>query len=170
MRRADRVWTWIGQIEGGLASVGGGLCLLTMLLVTVVSVFGRYVLGVDLIPGSYNVVERVLFPLLIFWALPLAHREGTFPKLGILESLVPPRVHAGVAAVVLIVESVVFAILAWYVGWFAWEALVEGRQMQIGTVYWPLFPVLIMMPVAFLLMLAEMVRLAIVELRNTRAE
>ena len=56
-----RVWTWVERIEGGMASVGAGLCLLAMLLMTVVSVFGRYVLGADLIPGTYNIIERLLF-------------------------------------------------------------------------------------------------------------
>ena len=152
-----------------MASVGAGLCLLAMLLMTVVSVFGRYVLGVDLIPGTYNIIERLLFPLLVFWALPLAHREGTFPRLGVAEAALPPRVQAGMAAIVLMVEAVVFALLFWYAARFAWEGFVSGRQMQIGTAYWPLFPVLVMVPLAFGLMLAEMVRLVVVNLRNALA-
>jgi TRAP-type C4-dicarboxylate transport system permease small subunit len=166
MTRQRRMWDRVGWVEGGLASVGGGLCLLAMLVMTVVSVFGRYVLGVDLIPGTYNIIERVLFPLLVFWALPLAHREGTFPRLTMLDTRLSPRMRAGVGAAVLVVESVVFAVLTWYVGRFSWEAYADGRQMQIGTSYWPMFPVLVMLPLAFFLMWAEMVRLALVELRK----
>lgn len=161
-----RVWTWLGRIEGGMASVGAGLCLLAMLLMTVISVFGRYVLGADLIPGAYNIIERLLFPLLVFWALPLAHREGTFPRLGVVQGALPPRARAAVAAIVLAGEVVVFTLLVWYVARFAWESFLSGRQMQIGTTYWPLFPVLVMVPLAFGLMLAEMVRLAVVEARK----
>ena len=151
----------------GLASVGAGLCLLLMLLVTVASVCRSvYVLGTDLIPGAYNLIERVLFPLLIFWALPLVHREGAFPRLGVSDTLLPPRLRAWSDAGVLIVESLVFAVLTWYAGRFAWEAFQEGRQMQIGVVYWPLAPVLAMMPLAFGLMLAEMTRQAVDALRQ----
>ena len=157
------VWRWVERLEGGMASVGAGLCLLAMLLMTVVSVFGRYVLGADLIPGTYNIIERLLFPLLVFWALPLSHREGTFPRLHIGQAALPPRAQAGVAAVVLTVEAVVFTLLFWYAARFAWEGFVSGRQMQIGTTYWPLFPVLVMVPLSFGLMLAEMVRLIAVE-------
>ena len=63
----------------------------------------------------------------------------------------------------LTVEAVVFTLLFWYAARFAWEGFVSGRQMQIGTTYWPLFPVLIMVPLSFGLMLAEMVRLIAVE-------
>ena len=149
-----------------MASVGAGLCLLAMLLMTVISVFGRYVLGAELIPGAYNIIERLLFPLLVFWALPLAHREGTFPRLSVVQGALPPRARAAVAAIVLTGEVVVFTLLVWYVARFAWESFLSGRQMQIGTTYWPLFPVLVMVPLAFGLMLAEMVRLAVVEARK----
>ena len=60
------IWTWLGRLEGGMASVGAGLCLLAMMFMTVGSVFGRYLLGADLIPGGYNIIERLLFPLLVF--------------------------------------------------------------------------------------------------------
>ena len=63
--RRQRLWHWLGRLDGGLASIGAGLCLLAIMLITVIGVFGRYVLGVDLIPGGYNVIERVAFPLLV---------------------------------------------------------------------------------------------------------
>ncbi|MDN3517232.1 TRAP transporter small permease [Aquisalimonas lutea] len=153
-----RFWTWITRLDWGLASVGAGLCLLAMMLITVISVFGRYVLGMNLIPGSYNVVERVLFPLIVFWALPLAHREDTFPRLGFISEALPPRGRGLVMSVVLTVETVVFVALLYYTGVFAWDGYVEGRQAQIGSDYWPIYPVLVMVPLAFGLMLLEMFR------------
>lgn len=161
-----RFWTRVERLEGGLASVGAGLCLLAMMLMTVVSVFGRYLLGTDLIPGGYNIIERLLFPLLVFWALPLAHRAGTFPRLELIEDALPPRAHAWMKALVLAVEVVVFSLLLWYVAGFAWQGYVSGRQMQVGTTYWPLYPVLAMVPLSFGLMLAEMVRLVVEEVRQ----
>ena len=160
-----RGWTRLGRIEGGMASVGAGLCLLAILLMTIVSVFGRYVLGADLIPGTYNIIERLLFPLLIFSALPLAHREGTFPRLGMVQAALPPRVRAGGEAIVLMVEVVVFTLLCWYAARFAWEGYLDDREMQIGATYWPLFPVLAIVPLAFGLMLAEMVRQVVADVR-----
>jgi TRAP-type C4-dicarboxylate transport system permease small subunit len=161
-----RIWTWVGRLEGGMASVGAGLCLLAMMLMTVVSVFGRYLLGADLIPGGYNIIERLLFPLLVFWALPLAHRAGTFPRLEMIQDALPARAYAGVTAFVLAVEVVVFGLLLWYVSSFAWQGYVSGRQMQVGTAYWPLYPVLAMVPLSFGLMFIEMVRLVVADVRK----
>lgn len=76
-----RLWKAIWHFEWGMASIGAGLCLLMMMMITVLSVFGRYVLHTDMIPGAYNIVERILFPLMVFWAMPLAHREKLFPRL-----------------------------------------------------------------------------------------
>lgn len=153
-----KFWNWIGRIDWGLASVGAGLCLLAMMLITVISVFGRYVLGMDLIPGAYNIIERILFPLIVFWALPLAHREGTFPRLGFISDSLPPRGRAVVTSAMLLVETVVFIALLYYTGIFAWDGYLDGRQAQIGSGYWQIYPVLFMVPVAFGLMLLEMLR------------
>ena len=147
-----RAWLWLGRFEGGLASIGAGLCLLAMLIMTVVSVFGRYVLGADLVPGGYNIIERLLFPLLVFWGLPLAHREGTFPRFEMAQDALPPRVRASVAALVVAVEAFVFGLLLWHVAVFAWQGYASDRQMQIGTTFWPLYPVLAMVPLSFGLM------------------
>ncbi len=158
-----RFWTWVGRFEWGLASIGAGLCLLAMMLITVISVFGRYVLGMDLIPGAYNIIERIVFPLIVFWALPLAHREGTFPRLDLFAMTMPHQLRASIAAVVLLVELVVFLILLYYVSQFAWNSYLDGRRAQIGTTYWQLYPVLAMVPLAFGLMVLEMARLFVRE-------
>ena len=149
----------LGSFEWGLASIGAGLCLFMMMMITVISVFGRYVLQTDLIPGSYNIIERVIFPLLIFWALPLAYREGVFPRLEILGDTVPTFWRALVSLFVLLVELAIFLLLLWYVGRFAWDGYLSSRTMQIGSGYWPIWPLLFMVPLAFALMIVEMLYL-----------
>ena len=160
-----RFWKAIWDFEWGMASIGAGLCLFLMMLITVISVFGRYVLHADLIPGAYNIVERVIFPLLVFWALPMAHREGTFPRLETFSESAPPRRRAAVSALVLAVEIGIYAIVLWYVTGFVWSSIKTHRTMQVGTDFWPLWPIIIMMPLAFALMLLEMIRLFAADLR-----
>ncbi|ASK35647.1 TRAP transporter small permease [Alloalcanivorax mobilis] len=152
-------WRWIDRLEGGLASVGAGLCLFLIMMITVIGVFGRYVLGMDLIPGGYNMIERIAFPLLVFWAVPLGHRQGSFPRFDVLTERLPAALSRALTALVLIVEIAVFMILFWYLARFAWEATLSAREMQIGTRLWPVWPVMLMMPLAFGLMLLEMFRL-----------
>lgn len=156
----------LGRFEWGLAALGGGLCLMAILVITVGTVFGRYVLHTDLIPGGYNIIEGALFPLLVFWGLPLAHREGSFPRLEALETLAPGPVGRLLGVLVLIVELGVYAVVTWYCGKFAWAAWETGRQLQIGTGYWQAWPVFMMAPLSFALMLIEVVRLLVRDARR----
>jgi TRAP-type C4-dicarboxylate transport system permease small subunit len=41
---------------------------------------------------------------------------------------------------------------------FAWGAVESNRQMQISSTHWPVWPVILMVPLAFGLMLLEMFR------------
>ncbi len=157
------MFRWLERFEWGLAAIGGGLCLLAILVVTVVTVYGRYVLETDVIPGGYNMIEGALFPLMVFWGLPLAHREGSFPRLELLQSMAPGIVGRTISALVLFVEALIYAVVLWYAAKFAWLAYDASRQLQIGTGYWPSWPVAIMAPLSFALMLIEIVRLMVVD-------
>lgn len=161
-----RFWRAIWAFEWGLAAIGAGSMLFIMMMVTVVSVAGRYFLQMDLIPGAYNIVERILFPLLVFWALPIAHRDGLFPRLETFADALAPRRRALVAAVAMIVEIAVYAVFMWFILRFVWGSIVQGRTMQIGTNFLPLWPILVMMPLAFGLMLLEMGRLLYRDIRR----
>jgi TRAP-type C4-dicarboxylate transport system permease small subunit len=156
----------IERIDWALAAVGGGLCLMAILLLTVATVYGRYVLETDLIPGGYNMIEGAFFPLMVFWGLPLAHREGAFPRLEVLEGFPPGPVRHAIAAFVLLIEALIYAVVAYYAARFAWMAWDTGRSLQIGTGFWPAWPVAIMAPLSFALMLVEIVRLMIVDARR----
>ncbi|MEN2978514.1 TRAP transporter small permease [Tistrella bauzanensis] len=147
----------LGQFEWGLASVGAGLCLFTIMIITVLSVFGRYVLLVDLIPGGYNIIERMLFPLMVFWALPLAHRDGIFPRLELVSTLLSRRLGTVVAILMLLVELAVFLFILWYVTQYALAGWRSDRAMQLGSGFFPVWPFIAMVPVAFGLMAIEMI-------------
>ena len=154
-----KFWKNIDRIEGGMASIGAGLCLLAMVVITVISVVGRYVLQQDVLPGAYNLIERVCFPLIVFWAVPLAHREGTFPRFDMVVNALPTRLRKHVLVGVLVVEFIIYSVIMWYVLRFTWSSIEGDRTMQIGTDFWPVWPILVMMPLAFALMMLEMARL-----------
>lgn len=159
-------WKWVDRIEGGMASIGGGLCLFAMMMITVISVLGRYVFHADFIPGAYNIIERIAFPLMVFWAVPIAHREGSFPRFDALVGALSDGKRSVVAIFVHLVEIGVFAVLMWYVTRFTLTSIEINREMQIGTEVWPVWPIIMMIPLAFGLMLLEMVRLLWVEIRH----
>jgi TRAP-type C4-dicarboxylate transport system permease small subunit len=161
-----RFWRSIWAFEWGLAAVGAGSMLFVMMMVTVISVAGRYFLQMDLIPGAYNIVERILFPLLVFWALPISHREGMFPRLETFADAQPPRRRALLGVVVLAVEVAIYAIFMWYIVRFVWASVASNRTMQIGSEYLPVWPIMLMMPLAFGLMILEMIRLLYRDMRR----
>lgn len=161
-----RFWKAVWAFEWGLAAIGAGSMLFIMMMVTVISVFGRYFLQMDLIPGAYNIVERIIFPLLVFWALPIAHREKMFPRLETFADAQPPRRRALLGVIVMVVEIAIYAAFMWYILRFVWTSIESNRTMQIGTSFWPLWPILIMMPIAFALMLLEMGRLLVQDIRR----
>lgn len=163
-------WKNLGRIEGGMASIGAGLCLLAMIVITVISVVGRYVLQQDLVPGAYNLIERVAFPLIVFWAMPLAHREATFPRFDMVVLALSPRVRRWVYVFVGLVELAIYAVVLWYVMRFTWKGILDDRTMQIGADFWPIWPVLVMMPLAFFLMMLEMGRLVWCDMRGERQD
>lgn len=161
-----KFWKNIDRLEGGMASVGAGLCLLAMIIITVISVVGRYILQDDILPGSYNLIERVTFPLIVFWAVPLAHREGIFPRFDMVVNSMPTGLRRAVLVFVLVVELLIYAVVMWYVLRFTWQSVEIGRTMQIGTDFWPVWPILLMMPLAFALMMLEMCRLIYRDIRG----
>lgn len=154
-----RFWKALWSLEWGFAAIGAGMCLMAMMLITVASVFGRYVMMVDLIPGAYNIIERIIFPLLVFWALPVAHRDQMFPRLDTIPHLLGPFWKAVLAVVVLVVELAIYGFVLWLVTKFVWTSYVNHRTMQVGTEIWVLWPILIWIPFAFALMILEMLRL-----------
>lgn len=152
----QNLYKGLGKFEWGLASIGAGICLFAIMIITVISVFGRYVLMTDIIPGSYNIIERMLFPLMVFWALPLAHRDGIFPRLEILPGMLKPRLGNTLAILALLIEMGIFLYLTWRLWLFAVNGLETGRTMQLGSGYFPVWPFMMMVPLAFGLMVIEM--------------
>ena len=152
-----KLYDAIGKFEWGLTAIGAGLCLFAIMIVTVLSVFGRYVLHTDLIPGSFNIIERMLFPLMVFWALPLAHRDGIFPRLDSIADALPGKSGATVAIFVLVVELAIFFFILWHMIVYSLDGWETDRTMQLGSSFFPVWPFIMMVPLALALMCFEIV-------------
>jgi TRAP-type C4-dicarboxylate transport system permease small subunit len=98
----------------------------------------------------------------------MAHREATFPRFDMVVLALSPRIRRGVYAFVGLVELAIYAVVMWYVLRFTWQGIVDDRTMQIGADFWPIWPVLVMMPLAFFLMMLEMGRLVWSDMRGPR--
>lgn len=156
--------TYLDKLKWGLAAIGGGLCLLIIMGLTVITVFGRYVMHADLVPGGYNMIGAAFFPLMVFWGLPLAHADGAFPRMEVIDNMLPPPLVRLVRVLILLAELAIYGILLYYCALFAMKAWDSGRQLQIGTRLWPAWPVVMMAPLAFALIAVEVARLVVLQL------
>ena len=87
------------------------LALCVLILVTIVDVFGRYVLNSPL-PGAFEYV-RALMAIITFAALPLVSGRNEHLRAGILDHMISPRVNALREPFVQLLSGVVLAGIAW---------------------------------------------------------
>ncbi|WP_366921721.1 TRAP transporter small permease [Metallumcola ferriviriculae] len=145
----------LNKIEENMAAFGSGICLMFIMIFTVISVYGRYVMGADLIPGTYNMIERIFFPLLVLWAIPIAHKQGTFPRLDFVTERFPGTIRRPINIIIFGVELLIYVVVTWFTFKYAIEAFRIGQKMNIGTVRWPVYPILAMVPLAMGMMSFE---------------
>ncbi len=102
--------TSIQRLRKGLEYLAA-LALCILILVTIVDVFGRYVLNTPL-PGAFEYV-RALMAIVTFAALPLVSGRNEHLRAGILDHLMSPRVNALREPFVQLLSTVVLAGIAW---------------------------------------------------------
>ena len=105
--------TLIQRLRKGLEYLAA-LALCILILVTIVDVFGRYVLNSPL-PGAFEYV-RALMALVTFAALPLVSGRNEHLRAGILDHLISPRVSSLREPFVQFLSAVVLAGIAWRLG------------------------------------------------------
>jgi len=161
-----RFWNLFWGFERGLAAIVAGSALFLIIGITVLSVIGRYFFHVDIIPGSYNIIERIIFPILVFAAIPIAHREGIFPRFELIAVNLPPFLNKIIGLIVLTVELAIYGIVFYFCFTFLLRAVESGRSIQIGTDVFPMSPILAIIVLAFGLVAIEALRLVYRDVQN----
>ena len=92
------------------ATLAGAL-LAVMTMVTVVDVFGRYVLHRPL-PGAAELIE-IMMALLVYIALPVVSQRNAHVSVGLIASALPPRAIAVTDVLVRLLCAAVLAVIAW---------------------------------------------------------
>lgn len=149
-----KVDTWMKKIERFLELTGAGACFVLMVFV-VLQVLGRYVFKSEIIPGLYNIIESYVFPVIVFTVLGASYRAGLWPRLDIFILKMPKKQARIVNTICLIIEFILYLILAIFTLIYAVKMVAEGRQMQAGAFTMPLYPVLCIVPVAFSFLCVE---------------
>ena len=147
--------TLLPRLTSRLCLFGSGTCLILMVFIIIVSVMGRYLFHSDLIPGSFNIIERILFPILVFCAIPLSHQEGMFPSVTFFRTMLPKRAQGVAEMLCSAVDALIYGLVVIYAFRFAWSAVISARTMQIGSSTMLLWPILWLVPVVFVLVLSN---------------
>ncbi|MBA7682949.1 hypothetical protein ES703_91305 [subsurface metagenome] len=137
--RIEKIQGVLHKIEDGLLIAGGGFCVVMVLLVAV-GVLGRYLLKLDLIPGTYQYVEFYLLPLVVFLAFAATLRANIFPRLDFIVARLPSRAEHQVELAVLAIELVAFGTAAWCCWQMTAFGTLRGLVKLAGTMQMPIGP------------------------------
>ena len=131
------------------------LALTALILVTVVDVFGRYVLNSPL-PGAFEYV-RALMALVTFAALPLVCARNEHLRAGILDHMMSPRMNALREPLVQLLSVLVLAGIAW-------RLWVESRAKWVSKDVLSSIDLPLWIPIAFMMVLSVVAVLVTVAL------
>jgi TRAP-type C4-dicarboxylate transport system permease small subunit len=142
------------KFEKVLGDIGGMFCYVLMLMV-VLQVLGRYFLKMEILPGSYNMMESYVFPLIVFLTMGRSFRDGLFPKFDLLRSSLPTKPKRVADSFALTVELIVYIITFVFTTIYAIKMVQVRRQLQAGANLYPLYHILWLSPFCFGLLSIE---------------
>lgn len=129
-----------------------GVTVFILMIFGVLQVVSRYILKFDVIPGLFNIIESYVFPTSVFLALAGSYRIGLWPKLDILLGKMSPANRARVELLSHSIEFVLYGTVMVFTAIYAYKMTLETRQMQAGATNLPLYPILWIVPFAFILL------------------
>lgn len=147
----------IEKIHELLKTIGiyiSGLAVMAMMLLIVADVFLRNVFTLP-ISGTYEFVQFYLMPLAIFPALAYTYSSGILPRLGELVEKTSRSIQSTIWYVIIIIEIIIFTLLALY-GWkFAMNGLSDKMAIPVGGMLLANYPIYFLVPIGFGLVMME---------------
>jgi TRAP-type C4-dicarboxylate transport system permease small subunit len=136
-----------------------GTCFVAIVLITAADVGLRYLLNAPLI-WAYTLISDYLMVAIFFLAIAATQRQGQNIGVDMVVRRLPERWRAGLAAGCLALVALLIALMGstgWDVFLDAWR---NGDELA-GTIPWPRWPAVLLVPVgAVLLLLRVLVDLA----------
>lgn len=143
---------WNGaKLTGGAFS---GLVIMLLMLFIVTDVVLRNFFH-NSIPGGFEIAQNYFLPLSVFPALPYVYGTGTLPRMDLLMHRFPGSMRSAVINLLLSLEVVVFLVLTGYTFDYALDSFSRGRAFPAGGLLLPVWPVLFLVPLSFLMMFIE---------------
>ena len=121
-----------------LSGVLAGIFLVLMMFVTVVDVFGRYLLNTPL-PGGFEITQFLLAAI-VYAGLPQVSRRAGHIKIDLLDSVTPSNVVPFRDVMIELICAAALAVLSWRLFVLAGQSWEWGDVTQyLG---WPLAPII----------------------------
>lgn len=141
----------IAKIEKITLFISGFFIVIMMLLISLDVLF-RSILSIS-IPGSYEMTERYLMPLVFFPIFFYVYKSNSLPNLEFFVQNFNVKIRQFVQIVLLITELIVFVLLT-IAGWQkAVEATQELLSFPAAGNMFPLYPFLYLVPIGFSLLI-----------------
>jgi TRAP-type C4-dicarboxylate transport system permease small subunit len=128
-----------------------GVCFVAIVLITATDVAMRYALNAPLI-WAYTLISDYLMVAIFFLAIAATQRQGQNIGVDMVVRRLPERLRAGLALLCLVLMALFMALMGsagWDVFMDAWR---NGDELA-GTIPWPRWPALLLVPVGAVLLL-----------------
>lgn len=125
----------VGRIVGGLArflAIGGGVVLVSLAVMSVVSITGRALskLGLGPVPGDFELIEAGC-AVAVFAFLPWCQFRGGHVTVDLLEAYLPAGLWAWLAVAGNLAMSLVAVVITWQLWLGFFDKLANGETSMI---------------------------------------
>jgi len=162
----ERLLRWQGIAERAFSIASAALIMLMMVLTTT-DVFLRYVLNSP-IPNVFEVEEFFLIGVVYFGLAYIQAMRGHI-TMDILTMRLRQKVQVGLTLFSDVVGLLIFSIIVWRSGIFAWESFVIGGT-TMGLAEYPLWPAKTVLPIGIALLCLRLVFNIIVDIRELKTK
>ncbi len=151
-----------------LGMVVGGCFIFIMMLYITLDVFLRNVTGNSSL-HAYEFSQYYFMPIIVFTGLAYTFSAGIMPRVELLVNKLNDK-YQRIVAVFLIILEIVLLLLLTIFGWqYAVYAFANGISFSAGGSNFATAPVIIFVPICFLLVMIEMIFLLIKNIKGSKA-
>ena len=138
-----------------------GFAVTAMMFLTCSDVIARNVFKTT-VNGAYETTQYILMPLAVFLALPAAYNAGIMPRVGDLVDKASEKVRGFIKWTVCIVELIIYGLLTYGGIRFTRNGFATKKGVPMGTKSVGTYPVYIVVPIGFALVVALVVWIYII--------
>lgn len=153
MNTLEKFYHYFGYIKI-VGLIISGVTIVLMMLAIVADVFSRNFTGGSIL-GVYEITQNYLMVYTVVPALPYLYGTAIMPRMDLLLKKFNKKTNYFNTLLLLIIEFVLYLIIAYYSFLFAQNSFVTSAGFMGGGKIYPLFPVHIVIPIAFLLLAIE---------------